>query len=173
MKNAALGNMTLVFVISLILVFAASRVCENHPTLARWMGGSCWLSNNQIELREGLPLASASTIEVNGVSDMSDSQVMKAAIYSLGNQGSEEARQALMEIVRSNTDITLRKAAIHALQNIGSDEQLVAFLADLAISDANLELRKTAVHALGHIGTRAAQDALVGVLAKVATNASF
>lgn len=173
MKNASLGNLTLVFAISLVLVFAASRMCENYPALARWMGGSCWLSFDQNESLEGLPLASAPLIEMNGAPDMSDSQVMKAAIYSLGHQGSKEARHALMEIVRSDSDITLRKAAIHALQNMGSDEELVTFLAELAITDTNLELRKAAVHALGHIGTRAAQDALVEVLEKVATNASF
>lgn len=173
MKDSALGNLTLVFAISLVLVFAASQTCENYPTFARWMGGNCWLPFSQGEALEATLLTSASILESDDTSGIPDSQVLKAAIYSLGNQGSADARQALMEIVRSDADISLRKAAIHALQNLGSDEALVGFLAELAISDTNLELRKTAVHALGNIGTMEAQNALVDILAKVATHTSF
>lgn len=173
MKNSVLGNLTLVFAISLVLVFLASETCERYPTLAKWMGGSCWLPFSQSEVLKEAPLATAQTMVLQNVYDRSDDQVLKAAIYSLGNQGSKEAREALMEIIRSDADIALRKAAIHALQNLHSDEGLVGFLADLAISEANLELRKTAVHALGNIGTTEAQDALVEILAKVAANTSF
>jgi HEAT repeat protein len=128
------------------------------------MGGNCWFqANDEVEasslMRVGA-LVSGSYQEVRE----QDLSVLKAAIYSLGEQRSAEARAALMRIVQSNTDLEIRKAALYALQQGDFDKELVAFYVGIARDSDEPELQKAALYAVAE----GPPDQVIDLLAEIA-----
>ena len=165
-KKSLFGNLLLVFGISLMLTFLATQMCERSPALTRWMGGNCWFDESRNQSSSHLTPHHSAVHFFHKEEAISNLELQKAAVYSLGENVTPEVRDALWQLVYSDAPIELRKAALHVLgQNAG--EKTVEKLSNLAGSREPLELRKSAIHALEQVGSPAARQVLVDLLEQI------
>ncbi|MFK7844666.1 MAG: HEAT repeat domain-containing protein [Rhodothermales bacterium] len=154
MKDNYLGNILIAFAVGTLVFFAGAHACESYPFLAKWVGGECWFQSDEemtstmnaqeLYLQAGV-LASESSVALN----KEDDEVMKAAIYALGQSGTSQALLALKKIIRTHESLEIRKAALYALAQGMDAKELVDIYQEVAERGDFLELRKAAIYALG------------------------
>lgn len=92
---------------------------------------------------------------VIGLLDDQEPLVQKEAIWTLGEMGGVEAREALRRMI-TNEDADIRAGAVSALGRIG-DEESVVLIKNALSSDPDDSVRFAAVDALGNILARIAK----------------
>ena len=166
MDRSLLGNLALVFGVSLMLAYTAMQTCDRVPALSMWMGGICGTYEEVQKTSEEGAHHHTAVHFFGGESGYFDAEVSKAAVYQLAESGTDGALEALIALIHSDAPVELRKAAVYALgQSAGGDA--IDELTRIAASDAPVELRKASIHALEGLGS---VDALLNVLDEVLQN---
>lgn len=168
MKNNYISSLLIAFAVGTLIFFAGAQACNSFPTLAKWMGGSCWLESSTLVIAESAEAKTSITSSLmkagTSTSVETDDEVVKAAIYALAQSGTSEAVSTLKQIARTHQSVSIRKTALYALAQCAEDRELIGFYRELAMEGDVLELRKAAVYAIGQIGDGEA----VAVLTEIA-----
>lgn len=92
--------------------------------------------------------------------------VRMAASVALGELGSTEAREALIEGLKKNTEARVRRAVCWGLGRFRADKRAVAALARAAQRDASYFVTAFAMRALAHAAGADAYETLIGMLGR-------